>query len=167
MMDPLQRLIAIEEIKALKARYFRCVDTKDWAGLEAVFAPDIVFDRTYSGSTRDPWTGAWTPPLPSPPLLVHGRAAVMAMVRTAIEHLRTVHHGHMPEIAIVDDTHANGIWAMSDELRRPDGTLQLTGRGHYHETYVRLAEGWAIASSGIRRLEILRGADPARTQGED
>ncbi|MBA2933749.1 nuclear transport factor 2 family protein [Sphingomonas sp. CGMCC 1.13654] len=164
--DPLQRLIAIEEIKALKARYFRCVDTKDWAGLETVFAPDIVFDRTYSRSTRDPWTGDWSPPPPSPPWLVHGREAVMAMVRAAIEHLRTVHHGHMPEIDVIDESHATGIWAMSDELRAPDGTLLLAGRGHYHETYIRLADGWAIASSGIHRLEILRGPDPAATKGE-
>ena len=38
-MDRLDRLEAIAAIHALKARYFRCMDTKDWAGLEAVFAP--------------------------------------------------------------------------------------------------------------------------------
>ncbi|WP_157220693.1 nuclear transport factor 2 family protein [Flavisphingomonas formosensis] len=155
-MDPLQRLIAIEEIKALKARYFRCVDSKDWTGLEAVFAPDIVFDRTYSSSVRNPGTSAWNPPLPSPARLVRGREAVMQMVRAAVETLRTVHHGHMPEIELVDETHATGIWAMADELRAPDGTLILAGRGHYHDRYERLPHGWAIVRSGIVRLELLR-----------
>ena len=43
-MDTIERLAAIEDIKRLKARYFRCMDMKDWAGLEAVFAPDLVAD---------------------------------------------------------------------------------------------------------------------------
>ena len=34
-----EELDAIEEIKSLKARYFRCMDTKDWDGFQAVFAP--------------------------------------------------------------------------------------------------------------------------------
>ena len=41
-MDDLERLVAIEEIKQLKARYFRCMDTKDWEGFAEVFAPDAV-----------------------------------------------------------------------------------------------------------------------------
>jgi SnoaL-like domain len=43
-MNDLQRLLAIEAIKNLKARYFRSVDTKDWDGFKAVFAPDALFD---------------------------------------------------------------------------------------------------------------------------
>jgi len=35
---------AIEEIKQLKARYFRCMDTKDWAGYLNVFTPDAKID---------------------------------------------------------------------------------------------------------------------------
>ena len=34
-MDTVERLDAIEAIKQLKARYFRCMDTKDWDGLRA------------------------------------------------------------------------------------------------------------------------------------
>lgn len=41
-MNTIDQLVAIEEIKALKARYFRCVDTKDWDGFGAVFATDAV-----------------------------------------------------------------------------------------------------------------------------
>jgi hypothetical protein len=33
-MDTIDKLFAMEEIKALKARYFRYVDTKDWKGFE-------------------------------------------------------------------------------------------------------------------------------------
>ena len=37
-MDPLQRLLDIEDIRGLKARYFRCMDTKDWEGLAKAVA---------------------------------------------------------------------------------------------------------------------------------
>ena len=32
----------IEAIKQLKARYFRTLDQKDWAGYRAVFTDDVV-----------------------------------------------------------------------------------------------------------------------------
>jgi len=36
----LERLLALEDIKMLKARRDRAVDTKDWGMLEALHAPD-------------------------------------------------------------------------------------------------------------------------------
>jgi bile-acid 7alpha-dehydratase len=36
-----QRLNDIEEIKQLKGKYFRCLDSKDWAGLEETFSPNV------------------------------------------------------------------------------------------------------------------------------
>src|SRR6266480_5511468 len=50
-----ERLEAIEEIKQLKARYFRCMDTKDWDGFTSVFAPDARMDVTgeFSGGGAD------------------------------------------------------------------------------------------------------------------
>jgi hypothetical protein len=46
----------IEAIKQLKARYCRTMDTKDWAGMRAVFADDVTMDATDSG--RGVITGA-------------------------------------------------------------------------------------------------------------
>ena len=45
-MDAAEQLLAIEEIKQLKARYFRSMDTKDWEGFASVFAPNAVLDVT-------------------------------------------------------------------------------------------------------------------------
>ena len=36
-----QRLSDIEEIKCLKGKYFRCIDTIDWAGLEETISPNV------------------------------------------------------------------------------------------------------------------------------
>ena len=56
MMTEIERLTALEEIKELKARYFRCLDTKDWAGLQAVFSDDAEFDMR--GEAADKSTAA-------------------------------------------------------------------------------------------------------------
>ena len=156
-MDAIGCLAAIEEIRRLKARYFRCVDEKDWDGLAAVFAPDAVFDHSRGGSIRDPWTGEWEPPLPAEPILSVGRDAIMARIRGVVEELRTVHQGFMPEIEIVDDRSATGIWAMSDQLYDRAGRLILSGSGHYHESYERGPEGWVIKTTGLVRLWVVRG----------
>ncbi len=61
----------------------------------------------------------------------------MPYLRTNIEPVITVHHGHMPEITLLSDTTARGIWAMEDKLWWPEGSplVHLHGYGHYHETY--------------------------------
>jgi hypothetical protein len=118
------QLAAIEDIRQTKARYFRCVDTKDWQGLE---------------------TGDWTPPVVSLPQLVEGRAAVITLIRRMVEAITTVHQGHLPEIDFTAPDSARAIWPMSDELRDRQGRLILAGRGHYHEIYRRTHEGWRRA----------------------
>jgi uncharacterized protein (TIGR02246 family) len=126
----------IEAIKQLKARYFRTMDTKDWAGMRQVFADDVVMDTTASGGG-----------------VVTGADAFMAFLRETLADAVTVHHGHMPEITLTSATTATGIWALHDEIVWPDGTA-MRGDGHYHETYV-LADGtWRIRSSTLTRLRM-------------
>lgn len=43
-MTDLEQLLAIEAIKHLKARYFYCMDVKDWEGMREVFSADAIFD---------------------------------------------------------------------------------------------------------------------------
>ena len=54
-MQDTTRLLAIEEIKQLKARYFRAVDTKDAALFRSILTDDVVLD--YRGSASDPKSG--------------------------------------------------------------------------------------------------------------
>ena len=145
-MSDLERLTAIEAIKQLKARYFRCMDTKDWAGLTAVFAPDAELDMRGEAADKSKAADG----------LVVGGAKIGAFIRNAVIDLVTVHHGHMPEIEITSATTAKGIWAMEDILRWPDGASikTLRGHGHYHETYRRLDDGWRIQTSTLTRLRL-------------
>ena len=143
-MDAVERLEAIEAIKQLKARYFRCMDTKDWAGHEAVFTADVEIDM--SGEM---------PPGEEAGGRMRGAGDFVAFNRSFIDDVVTVHHGHMPEIEITSDTTATGIWAMEDMLRWPEGATfmrELHGYGHYHETYAKVDGEWKIASMKLTRL---------------
>ena len=48
-----ERILALEEIKKLKARYFRTLDTKDWAGYLGVFTQDAIIDSTEAYTPKD------------------------------------------------------------------------------------------------------------------
>ena len=130
---------------------------QDWCGLTEVFASDIEFDRTTGMSTQNPWTEVWTPAIADTPIIVRGRDAVMQMVRNATEHVRTVHHGFMPEIEILSERSARGVWAMRDELYDKAGRLIVSGSGHYHETYELSATGWVIKTARLTRLWLTYG----------
>ncbi len=155
-MDEVARLVAIEEIRVLKARYFRFMDCKDWDGLEGVFAPDAIFDLREVNSVRHPMTGEWSPPFTDD--VYRGRTAVLAMIKGAVERLVTAHYGHMPEIQITGSATAEGIWAMEDIIRNAPGepAFMMQGYGHYHDTYERLATGWAIKTTRITRVNLIR-----------
>lgn len=126
----------VEAIKQLKARYFRHLDTKDWAALRHVFTDDVVVDTTDSGGS-----------------VVTGADAFIAVLQRLLDGVLTVHHGHMPEIALTSATTASGIWAMEDLLRFPDGS-ELHGWGHYHETYEKSEGTWRIKSLRLTRLRL-------------
>ncbi|WP_395335711.1 nuclear transport factor 2 family protein [Novosphingobium sp. BL-8H] len=147
---------ALEAIRQVKARYFRLVDAKDWNGLAQVFTPDARFDRGCGSSARNPVTGEWPGAEPQPDI-VEGREEVIAMIRRAVEHLWTIHQGFMPELTLLGSDNAEGIWAMSDDLRGADGRRLFLGRGHYHDTYRREQGVWRIASSRLTRLHIEKG----------
>jgi SnoaL-like domain len=120
----------------VKARYCRCLDTKDWDGYAACFAEGVILDTSPSGGAR-----------------VEGREAAVAYVRSSIsDDTITTHHVHAPEIDIHGDS-ATAIWAMMDRNIWATGRT-LTGYGHYHERYVRVGTAWQIAESRLTRLNV-------------
>jgi hypothetical protein len=163
-MTDTERLLAIEEIKQLRARYFHCVDCKDWSGFREVFAPDVEFDHRNSFRAVDPISGA-SRVYGRPDLLVaidtsgwmmKGREQIIANGAAQFADVSTVHHGFNPQIILHSADEASGIWAMQDILRFPaDGPIQeIRGYGHYHETYRRIDRRWVIQTSTLKRLRI-------------
>jgi SnoaL-like domain len=135
----LQELLDIEQIKQLKARYFRLMDTKQWDDWGLVFATGCVME------------------VPEGDMVNTGREEIVTNVSTALVGARTAHHGHMPEIEITGDGTARGVWAMFDFVEWPeqDGKRTgLQGYGHYREEYVREDGEWRIAWIRLERLRI-------------
>ena len=142
-MTDVERLLAMHEIGHLKARYFRCMDTKDWDGFAAVFAPDAVADYTPPGGQPGDWSAT-------------GAAKIVALVMNVVAPAITVHHGHMPEIEVTSPTTATGIWSMEDSIWWPQGSRRKTlhGLGHYHETYQKIDGRWLIKTLTLTRLRV-------------
>jgi uncharacterized protein (TIGR02246 family) len=126
----------LEAIRQLKARYFRTMDTKDWAEMRRVFADDAVIDTTASGGG-----------------VVQGADEFITFLRETLADVLTVHHGHMPEITITSPSTASAIWALQDMLIWPDGS-RMYGSGHYHDTYEKIDGTWLIRTSTLSRLHM-------------
>jgi hypothetical protein len=134
--DTATTLLAIESIKQLKARYCRCLDTKDWDAWRAIFTDDFVSDTSEAGGK-----------------LIVGADDFVAFTRKGIGRpaQTTAHQVHAPEIELMSATSARGVWALQDVVRFGPG-LSLVGYGHYHETYEHIAGQWLIKSSKLTRL---------------
>ena len=138
------------EIQALKARYFRCVDGKDWEQLESLFVPDATL---------------FFPEAQEEPLALRKSIAFIA---EGIGEGVSIHHGHMPEISIHSPTRASAIWAMEDRIywpadrASPLGLRTLHGFGHYHEDYEKVDGRWLIRSLKVVRIHA--SAVPAGAQ---
>jgi hypothetical protein len=55
IMTDTERLLAIEEIKQVKARYFRCMYMKARDGFTAVFSPDTSVDYAPEAADSSDW----------------------------------------------------------------------------------------------------------------
>jgi len=136
LINRVETLESIERIKTLKARYFRLVDEKKHDEFAALFTPNavIVTDGiTWSSSTE-----------------------MAETIRSLTGAAPSVHHGHMPEIAVSGDS-ATGIWAMQDLLTFPaaDGAPEgHVGYGQYRETYRRIDGEWLIDSLILTRFRM-------------
>lgn len=138
-MTDLERLLAMEEIKLLKARRDRAVDTKDWDTYLALHAPD----HESHNDGFPPWRSA---------------EEMISNVRKNLDETRTtVHHSHTPEITFETPDRARGIWGMEDYIFWQEGTEQhwLHGFGFYHETYEKRDGTWLFTRRQLKRTHVL------------
>lgn len=114
----LNRLLATEAIRQLKAQRIRAIDAKDWSTYAALHADDHVSD-SYGGE------------------VMRGNAANVRHLSALLEGVTTIHQVHSYEISFTGDNDASGIWAMEDRLYWTQGGKPhwIHGWGHYHERY--------------------------------
>lgn len=140
-MDPLERLIAVEEIKKLKARYFRYVDQQDWAGWLGTFCADVHFESDGDlGIKSELGVKGWC-------------GNFVEYIRSRLTSGSSIHHGHMPEIDILGPDEATGIWSVFGRIVYPiEVGPSFTTYGRYQDKYGRENGSWCIAEVRVERL---------------
>lgn len=149
----LDDLVAIEQIKQLKARYCYHIDYQEWDSYADLFTEDATLDTDTAVSTMGR--------APVPLAQIRGRAAIRGFIDQLLTSASTVHQVHSPIIELTSPTTATGLWAMEDEVETPG--FHLHARGHYRETYRKDADGkWRIAALHLTRtrIDMLKG-DPS------
>lgn len=133
-MTDTEQLLALEEIKRLKARRDRACDTKDWDLYFSLHAPDHVSHN--DGHER--WSSAQE--------MIDNVKALLDKGRI------TVHHSHTPDITFESATKAKGIWGMEDLIFDSETEeLLIHGFGFYHETYEKRDGTWLFTSRQLKR----------------
>jgi hypothetical protein len=145
-VDGLQRLLAIEDIKLLRARYCRSIDSHTFDRLGDVLTEDFVLDMSPTGKVL----GSEVP-------VISGRDTVIAMFHSAFASLKMLLHiVTIPEIEFQDETHATGVWRQETFIKENRSELPGLGLAYatVFDTYRKETEGWRIASVRVE-LDIV------------
>ncbi|MEG0779286.1 MAG: nuclear transport factor 2 family protein [Oscillospiraceae bacterium] len=136
----IERLEAIEAIKKVQGKYYRCVDTKSWTELGEVFAPKfhtafsdgrLVFDH-YDGDD-----------------------GLRKYYEDNMNGQLSQHNGHTPEIEIAEDLQtAKAHWYLHDYLIVPTPKREygIRGTAIYDIEYAKFGEDWKITYIGYKRI---------------
>jgi hypothetical protein len=152
-IDACEELLAIEDIKKLKARYFRFYDDKDWDGFVSVLSDDLVF--TFVDAELEHYPADYAAFLTPEGDLALSRDQLMAWLVVSSAPFKTQHHGHMPEITITGPDTATAIWRVTDLICFPgDPPVWTRGYGRYDEEYARTSEGWKLRRSRYDRHDV-------------
>ena len=135
-MTPPDAAADLEEIKRVKYRYLRALDTKHWDDFADTLAEDVKAD--YGPSIGEE-------------LHFTNRTDLVDYMRSALgPNVITEHRVTHPEITVAGDT-ASGSWYLQDRVIVAEFNFMLIGAGFYHDSYRRTANGWRISATGYDR----------------
>jgi len=137
MAYTLQQLSDFEDIRSLKHRYFRCIDTANMAELAELFTEDVSVD--YRGGNYR--------------VRLTGREAMLEFLANSFHSdAVAMHHGHMPEIRLTGEDAAEGAWYLEDIFINAAERTQTAGSAIYRDRYRRESGGWKICSTEYDRI---------------
>jgi hypothetical protein len=141
----IQQLMDIEAIKQLKHTYFRCIDTANFTELETIFHEDVCVN--FVGGAYE-----WK---------LQGRDEYLASLKSAFTREAIGHHnGHHPEIQILSETEATGIWYLADNMWVMTYNFFTTGTAIYWDRYLKVDGRWTIKDTNYERIyEINRALE--------
>ncbi len=132
-----QRLMDMEAIRQLKYAYFRCIDTANMEELATLFHEDVHVH--FKGGSYE-----WK---------LSGRDEYISNVGQAFNSRAVGHHnGHHPEIQVLSDTEATGIWYLADNMWILDHRFFTTGTALYWDRYQKVDGRWLILETRYERV---------------
>ncbi|MEP5764553.1 MAG: nuclear transport factor 2 family protein [Halieaceae bacterium] len=133
----IQRLMDIEAIKQLKHAYFRCLDTANQEEMATLFHEDVLVH--FKGGHYE-----WE---------LRGRDEYLANVGAAFSKQAVGHHnGHHPEIQMLSETEATGIWYLADNMWILNHKSFTTGTALYWDRYEKVQGHWLIKETRYERI---------------
>jgi hypothetical protein len=153
-MDPLERLMAIEEIRKLKSRYWHSADTGDWDAFEDILTEDAIWDSRYERIFARGLPAVILPPVADAiaagdPAVIVGARAVIEFMRKNVSPFVGFHMGGAPIVEVTGPDHGTAIWPFFDHL---DNGNVFRGYGHYHDEYRRVGSRWLISRVQMTRI---------------
>lgn len=150
-MTDIEKLLAIEEIRQLRPKYWRIIDAKEFDELLGLFTEDAWFDS--HEALMDPIKGQY-PGFPMSPVSTGREELINGIIAGMPPELQSCHMGNTGEIEITSDTTARGIIPFTDRLIIP-GVVATAGYGYYYDDYEKVDGKWYIKGGTLRRKRVL------------
>ena len=138
-LSTIDRLVAIEDIRQLKARYLNGCDRKDAESLLDCFAPGPVqIDMGHVG-------------------VFDSREAFVELFVAAADHpyVLDMHHGANPEIDVHDAQNASGVWGFDYRNVNTQAQTVTLASGFYHDDYVNVDGAWKISACRVTYVSAI------------
>ena len=163
-MTPGEKALAIQEIRACKAKYWHYMDMKRWDDLKQVFTRDVIADFRGERDLKPGEPMSKLPPVAEAlakgdPAASQGRDRLVdQLYKGLLQDWVTFHLGGEPIIELTGPDTATGMWPLFDYISHKDRALKAYG--HYHDQY-RIEDGqWRIAYMSLTRVRM-DGQHPA------
>lgn len=129
-------LEAIEQIRQLKARYFRGIDTADKSLVAECLAKDVSIH--FIGGSYE--------------IAMEGADKVVEFLQQAFhKDAAASHFGHHPEISVSGES-ATGVWYLHDIFFDLARNIETSGAAIYRDRYSKINNQWKIQHTGYKRV---------------
>ena len=121
-----QELLDIEHIKRLKYKYFRSIDMAQSDDVKSCFTEDAT--AYFKGGSYE--------------IDLKNRDEIVAFMAEAFHpNAIAMHQGHHPEIDVLSETEAEGLWYLHDIFINLNDNTTLRGSALYKDTYKKVEWG--------------------------
>lgn len=137
MAYTLQQLSDFEDIRTLKHRYFRAIDTANIALLSTMFTDDIAVEYRGGGYK----------------VKLSGRENMLEFLANSFNSdCVAMHQGHQPEITLTGDDTAEGVWYLEDIFVDLRDRTRTEGSAIYRDEYRRVDGQWKLSRTEYDRV---------------